>query len=131
MFEFMEVGIMTTIIGIGVVFIVLIVLSFMIRWLNFGVEAVVGKKPKQEEPEKVPIRPEKSTGVLEPKSAESISPAVVAAITASICALTGKSAEEFHFTAIRRVSGMKPMWSLMGTQDIISTRQRFIERGNR
>jgi len=60
-----------------------------------------------------------------------ISPALVAAITASICMVTGKSAQEFKFTAIKRISGNQPVWGLVGTTDIISTRQRFIERGNR
>lgn len=60
-----------------------------------------------------------------------ITPALVAAITASVCMMTGKSAEEFKFKAIKRVPGNQPVWGLVGTTDIISTRQRFIERGNR
>lgn len=61
----------------------------------------------------------------------SISPAVVAAIMASVCAMTGKPAEELKFTAIRRISGIQPVWAMVGTADVISTRQRFIERGNK
>lgn len=60
-----------------------------------------------------------------------ISPAVVAAITASICLMTGKSAEEFKFKAIRRAAGGYPVWTLVGTTDLIANRQRFFERGNK
>jgi sodium pump decarboxylase gamma subunit len=129
MLEYFEEGILTTLIGVGVVFSVLIVLSLMIKWLNSGVNAAMGRKPKNEEinisqSEQAPAKPEM-------KKNQSISPAVVAAITATICALTGKTAEEFKFTEIRRVSHNRPIWSIAGTQDIMSTRQRFIERGNR
>ncbi len=64
-------------------------------------------------------------------SQDGISAAVVAAITASICVITGRSSEEFKFTAIRRSTSMQPVWALTGTRDIILTRQSFIERGNR
>jgi sodium pump decarboxylase gamma subunit len=129
MLEYFEEGILTTLIGMGVVFSVLIVLSLMIKWLNSGVNAAMGRKPKNEEinisqSEQAPAKPEM-------KKNQSISPAVVAAITATICALTGKTAEEFKFTEIRRVSHIRHTWSVAGTQDIMSTRQRFIERGNR
>jgi sodium pump decarboxylase gamma subunit len=102
MLEYFEEGILTTLIGMGVVFSVLIVLSLMIKWLNSGVNAAMGRKPKNEEinisqSEQAPAKPEM-------KKNQSISPAVVAAITATICALTGKTAEEFKFTEIRRVS---------------------------
>ena len=130
MLEFMEEGIMTTVIGMGVVFIVLIILSLLIGWLNSGVEAMMGKKPKQQEKAAVPVMPEKAPAESVSK-VEGISPAVVAAITASICAITGKSSEEFKFTKIRRISEVKPVWSMVGTQDIMLTRQRFIERGNK
>ena len=127
----MEEGIMTTVIGMGVVFIVLIILSLLIGWLNSGVEAMMGKKPKQQEKAAVPVMPEKAPEESAAKKVEGISPAVVAAITASICILTGKSSEEFKFTKIRRISEVKPVWSMVGTQDIMLTRQRFIERGNK
>lgn len=133
--EFMEEGVLTTIIGLGVVFTVLILLSFFIKLLSSAVDAVEGKKTgKIQDREIAP----QSTGVSaalpvadKGKNQEGISPAVVAAITAAICALTGKSAEEFRFKEIRRASGSQPMWATVGTADIMSTRQRFIERGNR
>lgn len=62
---------------------------------------------------------------------EGISPAVVAAITAAITMATGKAAGEFKIIGIQRNGTGMPTWALMGTTDIIATRQRYTERGNR
>ncbi|ATW24352.1 OadG family protein [Candidatus Formimonas warabiya] len=115
-------GPLTVLLGLGIFIILALLPSLFKKNRTSGVEAVV--KPEPPVPAKAPVL----TPVQTPKG---ISPALVAAITASICAMTGKSAEEFTFTAIRRVSGSHPVWSFVGTTDIIATRQRFIERGNR
>jgi len=131
--EFMEEGVLTTIIGMGVVFSVLIILSIFIKFLNSAVNAAESKKrvPDREIVHESPMIPVAATVTDTEEYQEGISSAVVAAITASICALTGKSAEEFRFKEIRRASGSQPMWAMVGTSEIMSTRQRFIERGNR
>ncbi|MCR6546334.1 hypothetical protein [Dehalobacterium formicoaceticum] len=59
-----------------------------------------------------------------------IPPAVVAAITASLCAMIGKPASEFTYKSIQRVSGRASRWSMAGTADLILSRQRILERGN-
>lgn len=134
--EFMEEGVLTTIIGMGVVFTVLIMLSLFIKFLNSAVDAAQGKQQgpvKDRKQEAVAISPEipAAARVTDTKNHEGISSAVVAAITASICVLTGKTAGEFKFTKIQRTSGSQPMWAMVGTSEIMSTRQRFIERGNK
>ncbi|ATW24445.1 hypothetical protein DCMF_06315 [Candidatus Formimonas warabiya] len=135
--EYTSEGVLTTIIGMGVVFIVLIILSIFIKILNTVVDAAIEKKTgKDHQVRKQPAgvvspSPAKAPVTNQIKPRDSISPAVVAAITASICALTGKTAEEFKFTEIRRASGSQPVWSFIGTNDVIATRQRFIEKGNR
>ncbi|MDD2497677.1 MAG: OadG family protein [Desulfitobacteriaceae bacterium] len=132
--EFMAEGISTTIIGMGVVFVVLIMLSIIISLLDKGIDATLAKK-KAEPIVKAPAAP---TPVVEAavtgsaaKVEQGISPAVVAAITAAVCMMTGKTAGEFKFASIRRTQEGQPVWALMGTNDIIATRQRYTERGNR
>lgn len=130
MLDNLEVGIMTTVIGMGVVFVVLIVLSFLIKWMNSAVEAFAPQKPQAASGavtrENVPQRVQK----VEAKREETLSPQVVAAITAVICNLTGKNQDEFRFTAIRRLAKAQPIWGDMGTQEIITLRQELIERRN-
>jgi len=59
-----------------------------------------------------------------------ISPAKVAAITAAISLLTGKKTGEFVCTAIRPQGQMQGFsaWAMLGTSEIMSTRQRYFER---
>lgn len=131
--DFMTEGIMTTIIGMGVVFVVLIVLSILIGVLDRAVDSTLGKKKSEplsravSTPAPVPAAPVKITKTVP----EGISPAVVAAITATISMVTGKEAGEFKIIGIQRAGSGMPTWALMGTTDIISTRQRYTERGNR
>lgn len=94
---------------------------------------VINSKNKQlKTPETIAAVPaELQAAPTEEIKESGISPAVVAAITASICLMTGKSAEEFKFKAIRRAAGNYPVWTLVGTTDLIANRQRFFERGNK
>ncbi|NMA14574.1 MAG: OadG family protein [Clostridia bacterium] len=132
--EFMAEGLSTTVIGMGVVFIVLIFLSIIIGLLDKAIDATFAKK-KAEPVIKAPTAP---TPVVEATATgtsvnaeQGISPSVVAAITAAVCMMTGKTAGEFKFASIRRTQEGQPVWALMGTNDIIATRQRYTERGNR
>lgn len=135
--EFMEEGIMTTIIGLGVVFSVLIILALFIKFLNSAVDSAENKKKLETSKldQELASNNRNIASSMEAKNLEGnqegVSAAVIAAITASICALTGKSATEFRFTEIKRVTNSQPMWAMVGTSDIISNRQRFNERGNR
>lgn len=135
--EFMEEGVMTTIIGLGVVFTVLIMLAFFIKFLNSVVDSAESKKKlvvsnldQKIVSNNLKANPSMTVKNLE-QSQDGISAAVIAAITASICALTGKSASEFRFTEIKRATNSQPMWALVGTSDLITNRQRFNERGNK
>jgi hypothetical protein len=58
-----------------------------------------------------------------------LSPAVVVAITASLCAMINKPATDFTYKAIRRVYDSHHGWSKAGTTDLISSRQRILGRG--
>ncbi|MGI6066684.1 MAG: OadG family protein [Bacillota bacterium] len=130
--EFMAEGISTTFIGMGVVFTILIFLSIVIGLLDKGIDATLAKK-KAEPVVKAPAVPTpvvEATGTdTTAKVEQGISPAVVAAITAAVCMMTGKTASEFKFASIRRAQDGQPVWALMGTNDIIATRQRYTERG--
>ncbi|MGI6679264.1 MAG: OadG family protein [Dehalobacterium sp.] len=120
----MQIGVLATVIGMGIVFIVLIILSFLISFLNYGVEVAQSKKTT-----KTPVSAEiNEADALQ--NQEGIPLAIVAAITASVCMITGKSTNEFRFKGIRRAPGSQSMWGMTGTADIIANRQRHVERGN-
>jgi len=137
-FNFLKVGVETTIIGLGVVFSVLVGLSLIIRVLNSLDDLIT---PKKSGPE-VKAAPVKATPVPEkPKAPVSepglspkprgtgISPAVVAAITTVVCLMTGRASSDLKFTNIKRAGGGQSLWSATGTTDIIALRQRYSERG--
>ncbi|ATW27752.1 hypothetical protein [Candidatus Formimonas warabiya] len=112
---------LTLVIGIGAVIILFLFYSYTNRKRPSGAETGAVLSPG----------PTKTPGASKEKNQESISPAIIAVITASICAMTVKSAEEFVFTAIRRVPGSHPVWAFVGTTEMMAARQRLMERGNR
>jgi Na+-transporting methylmalonyl-CoA/oxaloacetate decarboxylase gamma subunit len=135
-FGFIALGIETTVIGMGVVFIVLILLSFCIKGLNFLDDFFAAKTiDTQAEipPAEAIVRHEGSDAIplVERKNRNdtAISPAVVAAIMCAVCMMTGSSAGSLKFTSIKRAGSGQSLWTAMGTNEIIVTRQRFLERG--
>jgi len=89
--EYMREGILTTIIGMGVVFIVLIALSLFIQGLNYIVDKAMASSSKEK-------------AVTDKKMSESMDgnlATIAAIITASICILSGKSSKDFRIKEIR------------------------------
>jgi len=123
-----ELGVSTTLIGMGTVFAILIILSFSTWALNVIVDKLdIGKKKPETTvaptPQAAPAAPAYAPA---PQVEEGISPQVIAAITAAVTMATGVSG--LQFKAIRR-GGHISAWAASGNQNIMNTRQRFTEGG--
>lgn len=113
--ETISVGIVTTVVGLGVVFSVLIILSLVIALLA---KLTAGRSKKKAAPAPVAAAPAAAPQGLNPKT--------VAAIMAAISAASGRPVAELKFTAIRRVNSNQNAWSNSGTSEIINTRQNYL-----
>jgi len=117
--EMVSAGISTTVLGMGVVFSVLIILTFT-TWLLNTLVARFGQKGN---PRKAAVaEPEVA---LAAAGVTGISGATVAAITAAIVMATGRPAESFRYTSIKRSGG----WQDAGLQELVRTQQRYTEGG--
>ena len=124
----LELGISTTIIGMGVVFSVLIILSFTTWLLTTLVDGSIERKKAREsaltstsaEPLAIPVEP-----VFAPVLT-GIRPQTVAAIMAAVSLASGKPLSELRFKAIRRGGGAATAWSTSSTADIIANRQAYL-----
>lgn len=123
-------GILTTVIGMGSVFTILVLLSFSTAITARVVDFI--EAPRAKKVEATPVvaaTPVVVASAANEVAQTEISGEIIAAITAAIVASTGRPAETFRFTAIRRVNtGLNP-WANAGNQDIINTRIRYIEGG--
>ncbi|MGI6712740.1 MAG: OadG family transporter subunit [Bacillota bacterium] len=138
--EFTKLGIETTVIGVGVVFIVLIILSLLIKGLSFLDDFFASRTndtqsgtPPSSEHQGTIVNKENAVHITPVESRNSnstaISPTVVAAIMGAVCMMTGRSVSNLKLTSIKRAGNGQALWSAMGTNEIIVTRQRFLERG--
>ncbi len=125
----LAVGVMTTIIGLGVVFIVLIVLMFCIKAMRAIIEGTSRKKTVAVQ---APA-PEAALRAAAPAPAveAGITPEVIAAIAAAISAVTGTAVSGLRFTSIRRMEVGMPTWAASGANEIMSSRQSYSEGGRK
>ena len=124
----LELGISTTVIGLGVVFSVLIILSFSTWFLTTLVDGAIERK-KARETALASVSAETSPILVEPIFAPSltgVSAKTVAAIMAAVSLASGKPISQLHFTAIRRGSTVGTAWSTSSTADIIANRQAYL-----
>lgn len=124
--ESLEIGIVTTCIGVGTVFGVLAVLTIVIWLLNKAMDSTVFLGEKNEEVSKQTAE----IGAAK-KANEEITPTIVAAIMAAVANTTGIPAEELKFLAIRRTDAKLPVWAAAGLNEIIAERQRHTGGGVR
>ncbi|GHU26796.1 hypothetical protein AGMMS50256_04930 [Betaproteobacteria bacterium] len=119
--ETLALGVQTTVVGLGVVFLVLVTLWFLTSLLDQVVESASKQSP-------APVaRPAPATATPAPApAATGLSPQTVAAIMGAVSAFSGAPLEALKFTAIRRASGMHTGWSQNGVNEIIQTRQQFL-----
>ena len=116
--ETLQVGVVTTIVGMGVVFVVLIFLAFLTAMLARICTAKKKEKAAASVAASAPTEASAEVNRLDAK--------VVAAIIAAISAATGKPASQLKFTAIKRVHGTHTAWADAGTAEIITTRQNYL-----
>ena len=117
--ETLSVGVITTVVGMLVVFAILIFLALVTGLLA----RITGRKQKQKEaPAPAPV----AAAPVEAAPADKIEKKTIAVIMAAISAATGKSAAQLKFTAIKRVHGAESAWANAGTAEIINTRQNYL-----
>ncbi len=124
--EMVKTGANTTLIGLGVVFSVLIILSFSTWLLNKIVAAMEGSKKQKAAAPAAPA-PAAAPAPKAEAADGSISNATLAAITAAVVTATGKCAHNLRFTSIRRTG---TNWSNFGNQELIESQKRYTKGGN-
>lgn len=117
--ETIQVGVLTTVVGLLVVFGVLILIS-LITWL-------LGREKKQKNTAVAAAENiEPTANVTANVNDTAIDPKTVAIIMAAISAATGRSIHELKFTQIKRNTGYVNAWNASGTNEIINTRQSYL-----
>lgn len=121
--ETLSVGVSTTVIGMFVVFLVLIILYISIKILSLVVEAV----EKRRNPKKgAKVEAAAPASAPAPAVPEGLSAKTVAAIMAAVAAVSGRPVAQLRYTAIRRTPGASNSWAASGTSEIINTRQDYL-----
>lgn len=108
----LELGFVMTILGMGIVFVVLI---FLAAVLNLLEKACSPRRPKAQTPASAVDAPE--------AAAAGDPPDLVAVIAAAICACAGGKGPSVIRT-IRRAGEELPMWGQMSRQEHIASRKR-------
>ena len=127
--ETLALGVQTTVVGLGVVFIMLTILWGVVTWLDKIVESMTQKQP--------PAGGSGSGGGNPPAAALAVAPPpaagsgvlsakTVAIIMGAVSAISGVPLGELKFTAIQRADGLRLAWSEAGVAEIINTRQQFL-----
>jgi sodium pump decarboxylase gamma subunit len=111
-----ETGIVTTLLGMGTVFVVLIVLILVVSALKAG----FNKKPE-------PVTPPQIRQITAPESLDN-SPTddlqLVAVITAALAAYLGsEQASGLKVNSIRRITSLESGWASSARQETIAARQ--------
>ncbi len=123
--DWVSMGIETTVIGMGVVFSVLIILSF-VTWLLLRV--VDNKKHSNKDQQS------KDPGTIHAQTASPVpvcnieagdDPITIAIIMAAVSAASGVVQSNLKFTAIRRSNAYHSSWAEQGANTLINSRQNF------
>lgn len=124
------VGVETTVIGMAVVFLILIILMFCIMFLDKAVDNSSKKKAiagaaKNELPAAA-AAPAVAAAPAATKSAPEagIDPKKVAAIMAAVADAAGGKA--LKFVAIKRVNSVPGPWAASAANELINTRQSYL-----
>lgn len=134
--ETLTVGVNTTVVGMLIVFLMLIVLYIVTSLLSKAIEASEKKKVAPAPAPKVIAAPVPAAApvVAAPAPAPApapalpagLSPKTVAAVMAAVAAASGKPVSQLRFNAVRRLPGAVSAWSGSGTAEIINTRQQYL-----
>lgn len=124
------VGVETTVIGMAVVFMILVILMFCIKALDKVVDSSTQKKAiagsaKNELPAAAAAPALAAAPVAAASAANTgIDPKKVAAIMAAVSAAAGGKA--LKFVAIRRVNSVPGPWASSAASELINTRQSYL-----
>jgi|GEM_PF-1937274 len=122
--ESIEIGVITTVVGMGVVFCVLIILFLCVTLLAKVTEkSAAGKRPKPAAA--VPVAPTVPAAPA-PVKDKALDAKTVAVIMAAVSAALGRPAEQLRFRAVRHEGGQRSAWASEGTNEIIRTRQQYL-----
>ena len=121
------VGVETTVIGMVVVFMILVILMFCIILLDKIVDKAT-RKPKSKELAAAPAAPAIAAAATAPNAAAiaantGIDVKKVAAIMAAVTAASGGKALKFN--AIKRVNSVPGPWASSAANELINTRQSY------
>lgn len=122
--ETIQLGVNTTVIGMGVVFSVLIILSFTTWLLTTIVDGGAERKKARAAADAAQAEQEMAASTV--PAAAGLSTATVAAIMAAVSAASGLPVSQLRFTAIRRANTSASAWSTSGAADIIANRQAYL-----
>lgn len=126
--EKVNIGVTSTILGIGVVFAALVILAVFMALLVRVVDGPANKPP--DPPKKATPAPETVQASAPQLPADAvqagISPKIVAAIVTAISAATGHPAANLKFTSISRKEGLNPQWTANSTAQLINNRTNYL-----
>lgn len=115
-----------TLVGMGGVFIIL----FILTGTTWALNEIVDKMDKTPEPaKKGPAAPAPVAAPAAPVAAANNN-AKIAAIMAAVTAAMGTS-EVLKFNAIQRTGGSMTSWSAAGNSNLMQSRARYTEGGNK
>lgn len=120
------VGVETTVIGMCVVFLILIILMFCIIALDKAVDRASKKQIAGTAKNELPAAAAAPALAAATKSAAStgLDPKKVAAIMAAVTAAAGGKA--LKFVAIKRANNVPGPWAASAANEIINTRQSYL-----
>ncbi len=123
------VGVETTVIGMAVVFLILIILMFCITALDKAVDNSTKKKAAGAAKNELPAAAAAPAVAAAPAATKSapaagIDPKKVAAIMAAVSAAAGGKA--LKFVAIKRVNSVPGPWASSAASELINTRQSYL-----
>jgi sodium pump decarboxylase gamma subunit len=124
--ETIELGVGTTVIGMGVVFSVLIILTITTWLLTKIIDGSIERKKSHETAATATAAPVPVQKASELVATSGISAKTVAAIMAAVCLASGQPLSRLRFTAIHRGNTAEYAWSASSTADIIANRQAYL-----
>jgi sodium pump decarboxylase gamma subunit len=124
--ETLALGVQTTVVGLGVVFVMLTVLWGVVTWLDKIVESLSRTPPPAGGGDSQSAPAPAAPSAAPATGSGASSARTVAAIMGAISAISGVPLDHLKFTAIQRENGPRLAWSEAGVAEIINTRQQFL-----
>lgn len=121
-------GVRVTLIGMGVTFLVLITLAFILG--AFKQLFARDRRPTAVPTESIPAGPSTPAVEVSGPAEGSDRQRVVAVIAAAVAAYLGRQVIEINITKVKRIGTAGSPWQAAGRSENIAARQRLYRRGN-